>query len=341
VVEARGKAWTKVEHIVTNGPFKLNAWDRDGRLLLSRYPDYHGRFTGNVQQVELPALPDEAARLGAYETGELDMLSFRNLSEGKEDRDRVRQRHAGEYISAPWSTTAYVGFDVSQSPFNDPRVRRAFVLAVDRERWANVIMGSYAFPATGGLVPPGMPGHSAGIGLSYDPDRARQLLAEAGYADSDGFPPVELLAETVNETSGEYLATQWRENLGVKVVCRLVEWAEFLDRLEAGPPHVFLSAWYADYPDPDNFLRVCDAVRWTRWQKDAYWKLVEGARQVTNHRERMEMYQQADRVLVEEAVIMPFAYWRSHLLVKPWIKRFPVSPIKWWFWKDIVVDPHG
>jgi ABC-type oligopeptide transport system substrate-binding subunit/DNA-binding SARP family transcriptional activator len=341
VVEVRGESWTAVENLVTNGPFKLDAWDRDGKMLMSRYPDYHGRFTGNVERVELRAFPDEATRLGAYETGELDMLSFRNLSEKKEDRDRVRQRHAGEYISAPWSTTAYIGFDVSQCPFDDPRVRRAFVLAIDRERWTNVIMGGYAFPATGGLVPPGMPGHSAGIGLPYDPDLARHLLVKAGYAGGDGFPPVELVAETVNETSSEYLATQWRENLGVEVTTRLVEWAEFLERLEARPPHVFLGAWYADYPDPDNFLRVCDAVRWTHWQSDAYRELVEGARRVVDHQERMEMYHQADRVLVEEAVIMPFAYWRSHLLVKPWVKGFPVSPIKWWFWKDVVIAPHG
>jgi len=341
VVEAHGEGWTKVENIVTNGPFKLDAWDRNGRLLLSRYPDYHGRFTGNVERVELPAFPDEAARLGAYEVGELDVLSFRNLSEEKEGRDRVRQRHAGEYISAPWSTTAYVGFDVSRPPFDDPRVRRAFVLAIDRERWANEIMGGYAFPATGGLVPPGMPGHLAGIGLPYDLHQARRLLAEADGGGSDGFPPVELVAETVNENSVEYLATQWREGLGVEVVVSLVEWAEFLDRMETRPPHVFLGAWYADYPDPDNFLRVCDAVRWTRWQNDTYRRLVEGARRVADHQERIEMYHQADRALVEEAVIMPFAYWRSHLLIKPWVKRFPISPIKWWFWKDVFIDPHG
>jgi oligopeptide transport system substrate-binding protein len=306
-------------------------------MVLSRNPNYHGRFRGNVQRVEVSLLSEWPARLEMYEADALDTLSLWDLLG---ERDRARQWHAGEYISGPHMSTLSVGFDVSQLPFDDPRVRRAFVHAVDRERLADVVMRSYEFPATGGFLPPGMPGHSAGIGLPCDPGRARQLLAEAGYPDGNGFPPVDLLTDQGRDALSKYLQAQWRENLGVEIAWEAVEWAEFMDRLDKAPPHMFLFAWAADYPDPDNYLGVCDGVRRIRWRNKAYDWLVEEARQVTDQGERMKMYAQADRILIEEAAIMPFTYGRLHLLVKPWVKKFPTSAIKWWFWKDVVIEPH-
>ncbi|NIU61783.1 MAG: peptide ABC transporter substrate-binding protein, partial [Pseudomonas stutzeri] len=97
----------------------------------------------------------------------------------------------------------------------DLRVRRAFSLATDRETFANVFLGGLAFPATGGFIPPGMPGHSAGIGLPYDPEGARRLLAEAGYPGGRGFPAVETLSSRGSNEEGG-LPAQWRENLGVE-----------------------------------------------------------------------------------------------------------------------------
>jgi oligopeptide transport system substrate-binding protein len=336
-VAAHGEAWTEVANLVTNGPFRLEAWSQEGELVLSRNPTYHGRFTGNVERVELVSLPDTSARLGAYETENLDVLSLWNYPE---ERDRARQRHAGDYVSAPFLAATYVGFDVSRPPFKDPRIRRAFALAVHRERWADEVMGGYFFPATGGFVPPGMAGHSAGIGLPYDPDQGQRLLVEAGYPGGRGFPEVELLTDEGHASASGYLVPQWRENLGVEITCKAMEWTAFVGRLEGGPPGIFLGTWYADYPDPDSFLRVCDAIRWTRCQNETFHGLVDKARHVTDQQERIKMYCQADRILAEEAVLMPFAYLRTHLLVKPWVRQLPTSAIKWWYWQDVIVEPH-
>jgi len=190
VVQAHGAAWTELDHIVTNGPFRLAAWERGESMLLERNPTYHGRFTGNLQQVKLSFFLVGSVRLlQMYEEDGLETIFFGDLS--RADWDRARQRHAGEYVSAPWLATFYIGFDVTRPPFDDPRVRRAFTLATDRERLADVAMRGYVSPATGGFVPPGMPGHSPGTGLPYDPEGARHLLAEAGYPGGLGFPVVE------------------------------------------------------------------------------------------------------------------------------------------------------
>jgi oligopeptide transport system substrate-binding protein len=337
VVDAHGKAWTRVGNIATNGPFRLEAWERAQSLVLVRSPQYHGRFRGNVQRVELSLVKDRSARLQMYEADALDVLLLWGLP--PPERDRARQRHAGEFVSILGLTTTFLKFDVSRPPFDDPRVRRAFVLATDRETLAGVALGGYDFPATGGFIPPGMPGHSPGIGLPYDPNQAQQLLAEAGYPGGRGFPAVDARTRRGHEPEVEFAQAQWRGNLGVEITWEIMDWAIYRDRLRRGPPQVSALTWMADYPDPDNFLRS-GPIRRKTWQNEAYERLVEEARRVQDQGERMKLYQAADTILVEEAPIVPLYYDQSGYLVKPWVRKFRKSALGWEFWKDVVIEPH-
>jgi oligopeptide transport system substrate-binding protein len=335
IVEAHGSAWTDVTNIVTNGPFKLEAWQPGEMLSLSRNPHYHGRFTGNMQRVELTLNVKSQALLEMYEIDRLDACGL-----APRELDRARQRHPGEYVSWPRATTACIGFDISRPPFDDIRVRQAFVHAIDREALVEVILRGYFSPATGGFVPPGMPGHSPGIGLAYDVDRARWLLAEVGYPNGRGLPAMSAL--TIDGESGidEYLQTQWRENLGVNIQWEAIKLGQYHSRLQEALPHMSHMGWVADYPDPDDFLRVCLEVYYPKPWNEAYAQLVGAARRVTDQDERMKMYRQADKILVEEAVIMPLIYGTIIGLVKPWVSRFALSAFKGWHFKDVVIEPH-
>jgi len=338
VVQAYEAAWAELDHIVTNGPFKLTTWERGEFMVLERNPTYHGRFTGNVERVELSFLSGQAARfLQMYGEDRLDICGGLPPLE----MNRARQRYAGEYVSGPLLSTDFIGFDVSRPPFDDRRVRRAFTLATDRETLAHVALRGYAFPAMGGLVPPGMPGHSPGGGLPYDPEAARRLLAEAGYPGGRGFPAIDCLArdDPGHDLLGEYLQAQWLENLGVEITWQEIEWGEFFDRMSEETPHLWMVGWIADYPDPNNFLQVQYWVA-PGWQNEAYDRLVEAARRVTDQGERTRIYQQADRILVEEAPVLPLCYGRFHMLVKPWVRKYLTSPLRWWFWKDVIIEPH-
>jgi ABC-type oligopeptide transport system substrate-binding subunit len=190
-------------------------------------------------------------------------------------------------------------------------------------------------------VPPGVPGHSPGIGLPYDPDRARHLLAEAGYPHGRGFPLVDALSFRAVESRSEYLRAQWQQILGVEIAWETLEWTLFLDRLRKGLPQVFNAIWEADYPDPDNFLRVSRARTWARWRNEPYDRLVENARRATDQEQRMRLYGQADRILVDEAPILPLTYEQDHLLVKPWVSKYPTSVLRGSFWKDVIIEVHG
>jgi len=105
-------------------------------------------------------------------------------------------------------------------------------------------------------------------------------------------------------------------------------------------PHLWMVSWYGDYPDPDNILRIPWWLSFGGWENHIYVKLVEGARRVMDQEERMRMYREADKILVEEAVLLPLWYGRFHMLVKPWVKKLFTSPLKWWSWKDIIIEDH-
>jgi ABC-type oligopeptide transport system substrate-binding subunit len=247
--------------------------------------------------------------------------------------ERARQRHADEYVSAPSAVTQYVSLNTNRPPFDDRRVRRALALSTDRETLADVVIRGYEFPAMGGFVPPALPGHSPGIALPFDPQRARDLLAEAGFPGGYLFPAVDAITWFAGEWI-EYLQEQWRECLGIEVKCERMDLGACDARIDDNPPHLVFGGWAHDYPDPDCFL---SPDRWWNklgWHNEDYGKLIERARQATRQTERMNLFQQADSLLVQEAAIIPLTYGREHLLVKPWVRNYPGLR------KDVIIDEH-
>lgn len=337
-VEANGERWTEADKIVTNGPFRLDSWIEGETLELARNQDYYGKFDGNVEVVELSMSPSGLGELEIYEQDRIDVAV--RIPSAK--IDLAQRRHPGEYVSAPLLRTIYLEFDTVREPFDDVRVRRALSMSIDVDDLASVTMEGHYYPATGGFVPFGMPGHSPSIGLPHDPIRARQLLAEAGYPGGRGFPSIDcLLAEDLSIVA-EAVRTQLREVLGIELSWNAVHWLEYAERNKDQRPHLGVPpGWVADLADPDNFLRVGLYQYGTEWRHPQYEALVEEARRMTNQKRRMELYRQAEEILVNEAPIRPLAYPRQHLLVKPWVKKYPLSAQKWWFWKDVIIAHHS
>jgi ABC-type oligopeptide transport system substrate-binding subunit/class 3 adenylate cyclase len=333
VVEAKGKAWARVGNTVTNGPFQLDHWRPGEVMLLSRHRQYHGRFSGNLQQVELTLHRDYSATLQQYESNRADVTHlWAGLSAA--ERERACQRYAGEHWSQPALAVACIAFDVERPPFDDGRVRRAFALAIDKGRLCEVAMPGRSFPATGGMVPPGIPGYTPGIGLPYDPKRARHLLAEAGYADRRSFPTVRGLAFPGAVHIVEALRAQWRDALGLEVVWEYFDPGSGPNERQRSLSGVLFVPWEADYPDPDNFLRVGFPWSFMRWRNQAYQGLLLEAKHLNDQAKRLKVYAQAERILIDEAPIVTLFYGRSEQLVKPWVKNYP-GP-----WKNVIIEPH-
>jgi oligopeptide transport system substrate-binding protein len=339
VVAAHGQAWATAEHIVTNGPFRLAAWERGKFMSLERNPRYHGQFTGNVQRVNLILSANGQAAFELYAADQIDVLY--NWFFLGADLEPLKRQYASDYNYRPRFGTFFLLFDIKRPPFDDLRTRRAFTLAIDRETLAKAICKGYEFPGTGGFIPPGMPGYSAGIGLPFDPTQAQRYLAEAGYPGGEKFPRVNLLAYPLRQALVEHLQTQWRERLNVSVEIDYVKTPTVYEQIQQEQPSMAVGAWLADYADPDNYLRVCVKLDTPEWHNETYERLLDQARQTTDQAERMQVYQQADRLLMEEAIIIPLTYSQTHLFTKPWVRNFLIPAIKNpGFWKDVIIEPH-
>jgi ABC-type oligopeptide transport system substrate-binding subunit/class 3 adenylate cyclase len=334
-IERYGPAWLELDKLVVCGPFLLESWARGQAVRLCRNPRYHGQSGGNVTHVELTLsniLPPAALEM--YEAGQIDqvLLAGPILETG-------RLRHAEDYRVLPVLITEYVGFNLTVAPFDLLPVRLALALTTDRERLANEVQGTGNAPADGGFIPRGMPGYTPGINLPFDPERARRLLAEAGFPEGRGFPVTKLQVGN-NQVTMQYLADQWRAQLGISVEVELIPWGAYVELLRRAPPGIYWMGWQADYPDPDNFLRVGFWRERVHWEDETFIGLVEQARVMVDQRRRIQLYQQADQRLVEQAILMPLTYGRTLSLYKPWIRRVPLSPLGRPAWRDVVIEPH-
>jgi ABC-type transport system substrate-binding protein len=215
-------------------------------------------------------------------------------------------------------------------------VRQALAIAIDREYICDILRGGHDTPALGGFVPPPIPGHSPTIGLTYDPDLARSLLEEAGFKNGDGFPPFKILTWPLREEFTRFVTEQWLEMLGVKIGIQTVSYSSYLIKKQSESHPMYYAFWVYDYPDPDSFLRVSRVREETGWDNEDYNRLIARASVSTDDEQRIKLYKRADRILIEEAIVLPLVYGRIHRLVKPWVKnRFFRR-----YWDDVVVEPH-
>jgi ABC-type transport system substrate-binding protein len=230
----------------------------------------------------------------------------------------------------------------SKPPFNDQRVRQALAYSINRKKLANIVLQGFNDPATGGFVPPGIPGHVANIALPFNPEFGLQLLAEAGYGDGKDLPAVRMFTTQFPyyKTITDALQADLSENLGFHTEIVYMGFAEILERIRNENPHIFTMGWNATYPDPDDFLRVAARTNIPPGWDQRYDALVDEAKQVSDHRKRMEMYEEAERILTDQVVLLPLLYARNHIFVKPWVKKLPLQPIRVFSYKDIIIEEH-
>ncbi len=340
LVAQAGDGWWQPGTLVTNGPFRLVEWSEHGRVVLSRDRNYRGRWPGNVEDVVLYLGTSAAAKEAKWRRFQQDGLDVFTLRWGLPPQvlAQIRRQHAQEIVSANNFFVRFLGFDTRRPPFHDLRVRRAFALGTDRVALAQGIWGGL-IPAQGGLIPPEMPGHLPDAGLGYDPAQARELLADAGYPRGRGFPDLTMPIFPGAESLGAYLQRLWRQVLGVEIGLEKIPWDAYMHRIHQGPhPPLFLAGWVADYPDPDSFLRVLPLHTWTGWCHPEHQALVQRLMSSRDPEERAQLARQADALLMEELPVVPLAYSRWSLVLKPWVRTLPMSPLKWWFWKEALLE---
>jgi len=316
VIEKFGSRWTDPENIVTNGPFLLSSWKHDNEIRLKANPNF---FLGKpaIDNVEMTMINEPTTALALYEQGQLDFLDNHSIP----ILEKPRLAKSAGFKNVPQLRGEYYGFSVLKKPFDDPRVRRAFAMAIDRSLIPKLLRGGEE--PTSSWIPPGMLAHNSRIGLSYNPPEARRLLREAGYPDGKGFPPVTLAYNTLEDKKlvAEAVQGMWKRNLGILVRLENLEWKVFLQRLVNNPPAIFRSGWGADYPDPDNFIKLFASYspqNYSRWKNSHYDQLLAQAARELNEQKRSRLYDDAQKILCEVDVpIVPLFNTAESTLLNP------------------------
>jgi len=326
-VESDPRNWTRKPN--GTGPFKMGEWSLGERIVLEANDRYH---LGPPSLETVTYLLAGGSVLTMYETGDIDVAGV-----GINDIDRVADPTSdlnAEYLTGDDLSISYIGFNTQVEPFDDPKVRQAFAHAIDREKIAQVVLKDM-LPVAQGIMMPGLPGYNPeSEALAFDPELARRLLAESKYGGPDRLPTVTLTEVGGGAVVGfdtQAMVEMWKENLGVEVELEQTEAATFFEDLDAGRLHMFLAAWIMDYPDPEGIVDIkfhsksrLNDPRYGNPELDA---LLEEARTEQDVNRRMSLYQQAEKIIVEEAVWVPLYYGRDHVLVKPYVKGFQSPPM--------------
>jgi len=310
------------------GPFKLKEWDLGQRIVLEPNSRYH-LGAASLGRVEYTLGGGSAITM--YENNEIDVTGV-----GLNDIERVRDPAEPlnqEFHEAPRMDIWYIGFNVEKEPFDDPKVRQAFAHAVDKDKLIEVVLLDAVVEADG-ILPPGIPGFNEELqGLEFDPEKALQLLAESEYGGPEGLPDIEIASSGRGASVGpvsEAILAMWEENLGVKISTRQTEFATFLSDLRDGEYQMFELGWVADYPDPENFLKIQfysgSGNNYSQYANPEVDRLLEEADTETDEARRMSLYQQAEQIIVNEVPWIPLFHDEFSVLIKPYVGGYTLPP---------------
>ncbi len=340
ILEKWADRWTEPEHIVTNGPFRLDKWAHEYKIELTRNPHYFGKEP-KLKRIKMFMIPEQATAFALYENNELDYVDNRSFS----TPDVERYKDSPEYRNVLLLRNNYIGFNVQKKPFNDVRVRRAVAMAIDREIFPKILRRGER-PATG-WIPPGLIGYNSKSGFNYNPREAQRLLAEAGYPDGKNFPHVDLLYPSREDvqTVVEAVQDQLKRNLGIQISLQNMEWKVYLETLHRDAPPMYRGSWGADYPDPETFMNLFTTYNGnntTRFSDAHYDQLVSEASAEQNSQRRAQLYDQADRYLCQVQVPCVPAYISTqNLMVKPWVKGIEINKLDFQFFENVSIEGNN
>ncbi|MGE0763430.1 MAG: peptide ABC transporter substrate-binding protein [Bdellovibrionales bacterium] len=332
VIAKHGDRWTDPANIVTLGAYKLKIWEHDKALVLERNDLYHGE-KAKTKYVLAYMINEMSTAINLFDSKKLD---FQYSLPSRELR-QLRQRK--EYRESGILGIYYYGFNVRKPPFNDPRVRKAFAMGVDRKQVTEMLAGGQ-IPLSG-WIPAGMFGYESDRGLKFNVEEANKLLDQAGYKDRSRFPKIKLGFNTNEDHQrvAENVQAQIKKNLGIDIEMANEEWKVYLATLRSNTPAIFRLGWLADYPDPDNFMNLMASYsenNHTGWKNKKYDDQVSKAVSITDKEKRRKVYSDAQKMLTEDEVpAWPIYSMVSQVLIDERVKGLKENAMNRYLFKTV------
>ena len=347
MIEAGGDQWTfSIDTYVGNGPYKMESWEHGANIRIVKSETYYDYAKLGPKAINFKLMDDANAIYAAYQSGELNFIEEVPVAE------IPALLESGELDIDPYIGTYYVCFQTQKAPFDDVRVRKAFSLTIDRNYIVEQITQTGQVPATG-FVPSGINDAEGASGDDFrtvggdymdvskeayaaNCEEARRLLAEAGYANGEGFPVVEYLYNTSesHKAIGEALQQMWQTELGVTVNLVNQEWNTFLQTRKEGNYSIARNGWIADYNDPMSFLDMWmtgGGNNDAQYSNAKYDDLIKQAKATNDPAERMKLMHEAEDILMGEDVVHAAIYFYTNKNMSQGFKGMYYTPLGYYF----------
>jgi oligopeptide transport system substrate-binding protein len=344
-VEQFGATWTDPAHIVTSGPFKLQSWKHYDRITVVRDPVYWDAHNVKLDRLVFYLLEGNTTMMSLYKAGELDATYNHTVPSAWLSVIGPLK----DFMDAPEAAIDYYNFNTKNGPTKDLRVRKALNMAIDKKAFA---AWRGVQPLTG-IIPTGIfPGYPHPTGDQFDPQKAKQLLAEAGYKDAEGnFDPKRFEASDIevivnpdgnNIPYAEFLQALWKQSLGAAIPIRVMEGKTFF-RAQSALDYkgVSRTGWGADYMDPFTFLGIwytSSGSNSTGWWDPKYVELLDEANRTIDPQRRYQLLAQAEQLLLDAQPVMPLTVPTTRWMKKPYVKGLYPNAATLHSWKYVYVE---
>lgn len=343
--------WTfDVATYLSNGPYKLTAWNHNSEIVMEPNEQYYDVANLGPDKITFKLMDDQNAMLSGFNSGELDFI------EDVPQAELPSLIASGDLKIVDYIGTYYVCYQTQKAPFDDPRVRQAFTLAVNRTFIVDKVTQAGQVPANG-FVPAGVYDAAGSTGddfrtvggayysiegdadYSYEAncEKARELLAEAGYPNGENFPVVEYLYNTsdAHKAVAEALQNMWETELGVKVTLNNQEWAVFLQTRKDGNYSIARNGWIADYNDPMSFLDMWltgGGNNDAQYANADYDAKIQEAKNTTDPAARMKLMHEAENIIMgQDWALNPLYFYTQKYMLSDRVGGMFYTPLGYFF----------
>ena len=339
--DQRGTRWTYEGNIVGNGAFQLKEWKINRRITVERNPYYWNADNVGLNQVVFYPTENVTTEERMFRAGQ---LHYSGIPSDK--IESYKEANDPSLRIQPYLGIYFYRLNVDQPHLQDKRVRRALGMTINRDQLVSQITKGGQIPAYA-ITPPGTMGYYPESDLKFDPEQAKKLLAEAGYPNGQGFPTTEILYNTSEGHRKIAVALQqmWKKHLNIDVTLLNQEWKVYLDTVSNRHYEIARAGWIGDYVDPNNFLDMflCNGGNnRTNWCNKTYDQLIlKQAPEAKTHNERLEIFKQAEKILLQEMPVIPIYIYTSNNLVHPSVKNFGRNILNQANYREMFLEPQA
>ena len=327
-IDAKGNPWSRAENLVGNGPFRLKSYRRNDHIEVERNPYYWDAANVSLNGIRFLPISNSFTEARMFRDGQLHVTS----TAAPEVVDLMKRIDPASLRQEPYLGTVLYRFNNNRKPLDDVRVRRALSLAIDREALCNSVFRG--FTTAYGMTPP-MGDYDPPRGVSFDPEEARKILAEAGFPGGGDFPRLKILiaSRETNAALATAIQAMWREHLGVDLEIENKEWTAYMVAMQEVDYDIIGGGWIGDYIDPLTFLEMWtpgNGNNRTGWESEPFAAKLRESFQVTDPAVRRSLLREAEEILLADTPMTPISWWGKNYLIHPSVKG----------WHPLLLDSH-